>query len=446
MDTVLLSRIQFALTICFHYIFPLLTIGLSWLIVIFMTKYKKTGDEFFRSLAHFWIKVFALSFVVGVATGIVMEFQFGTNWSEYSRFVGDIFGAPLAAEGIFAFFLESTFLAVLLLGWNRVSVKTHWIASLMVAIGSTMSAFWIIVANSWQQTPAGFEIINGRAELTNFWAAVFNPSTIPRYLHAVDGALIAGAFFMFGIGAWYLLKGRHVKFAKASIKTALIVGCIASVAQLAIGHAHAVQVAYTQPEKLAAFEGIFETQTHAPVLLFGIPSKEDETVHAAVRLPGLLSLMVSGKFDTEIQGLKDFPKDEWPPLGLTFYPFHLMVALGMYFILLTVVGLFLLWKDKLWTNSLFMKLALWSIPLPIVANELGWIAAEVGRQPWIVYHLLKTQDAVSICVPAGQILFSIIMFTLIYGLLFAAWIFLLKREIKKGPDESVSVTGKEVVA
>ncbi len=446
MDAVLLSRIQFALTIGFHYIFPPLTIGLSWLIFWIMTKYKKTGEELYRKMARFWIKVFALSFAIGVATGIVMEFQFGTNWSEYSRFVGDIFGAPLAAEGIFAFFLESSFLAVLVLGWNRVSVKVHWFSSLMVAFGSTLSAFWIIIANSWQQTPAGFEVVDGRAMLTDFWAAVFNPSTIPRLLHTVDGALITGAFFMLGIGAWYILKGRHLEFAKRSLKIGLIFGFVTSVLELGLGHFHAIQVAFTQPEKLAAIEGLFETETRAPALIFGFPSKEAETVYAPIRLPGLLSLLAFGDIDAEVRGLKSFPKDEWPPLALTFYPFHLMVALGMYFILFTAIGIFLLWKKKLYDNKLFLKIAFWSIPLPFITNELGWITAEVGRQPWIVYHLLKTSDAVSISVPAWQVLFSIIIFVLIYILLFFVWIYLLKRQLHQGPDEGVPTQGKGVAA
>ena len=332
MDVVLLSRIQFALTIGFHFIFPPLTIGLAWLIFWIMTKYKKTGDALYRNMARFWIKIFTLSFAVGVATGIVMEFQFGTNWSEYSRFVGDIFGAPLAAEGIFAFFLESSFLALLVLGWNRLSVKVHWFSSLMVAFGSTLSALWIIIANSWQQTPAGFEIVDGRAVLTDFWAAALNPSTIPRYLHTMDAALISGAFFMMGLSAWFLLKGRHMEFAKRSLRIGLIVAFVTSLLELGLGHYHAVQVANTQPEKLAAFEGLFETQTHAPMILFGIPDAEAETVHAAIRVPGFLSFLTDFNFNAEVQGLKDFPKDEWPPLGLTFFPFHLMFIIGMYFI------------------------------------------------------------------------------------------------------------------
>jgi len=448
MDAVLLARLQFALTVGFHFLFPPLTMGLAWLIVWIMTRYKNTGEEHYRRLARFWIKVFGLSFAVGVASGIPLEFQFGTNWAEYSRFVGDIFGAPLAAEGVLAFFLESTFLAVLLLGWDRVSVQVHWFSALMVAVGATLSAFWIIVANSWQQTPAGF-VFNpeaGRAELTNFWAAVFNPSTLPRYLHTMDGALLTGAFFMLGISAWFLLKGRHVDLARSSFQTGLIVAFIASVAQFGLGHYHALQVVRTQPEKLAAIEGLFDTQAHAPALVFGIPDGSAEAMRADIRIPGLLSLLAFGRFDAEVKGLKDFPRDEWPPLALTFYPFHLMVILGTYFAAFTALGMLLLWRKKLYDYPLFLKLALWSIPLPFLANELGWVTAEVGRQPWAVYHLLKTRDAVSVTVPAGQVLVSLILFCLIYALLFGAWLFLLRQKLEQGFENGETEQPQEVAA
>ncbi|MBM7854564.1 cytochrome d ubiquinol oxidase subunit I [Desulfohalotomaculum tongense] len=443
MDAALLSRIQFALTVGFHFIFPPLTIGMAWLIVIMQTLYLKTKNELYRTISQFWIKLFAISFVMGVATGIVMEFQFGTNWSEYSRFVGDIFGAPLAAEGIFAFFLESAFIGVLIWGKDRVSKVFYWFSALMVALGSTLSAFWIIVANSWMQTPAGFHIVNGRAELTDFWSAVFNPSTVPRYLHTVDGTLITGAFFVMGISAHYLLKKKHLDFAKNSLKIALIAALAASLLQCALGHYHAVQVAETQPEKLAAFEGAFETEKGAPLLLFGIPDAEAETTRFAIGIPKLLSWVAFGDFNAEVKGLKDFPRDEWPPLGITFTSFHLMVALGSYFILLTLVGIYLLYSGKIYTHRFYQKLLLYSIPLPFIANELGWTAAEVGRQPWIVYKVMKTIDGASFTVPAVQILFSIIIFTAIYIVLFSAWIYLLRKKINDGPGESLE-PGKEV--
>ncbi len=429
MDAVLLSRIQFALTTSFHFIFAPLTIGLSWFLVWMMTVYKKTGDETYGRMARFWTKILTINFVIGVVTGIPLEFQFGTNWSWYSRFVGDIFGAPLAAEGIFSFFLESVFIAVLVYGWKKLPVKTLWFASLMVAIGATLSGFWIIVANSWMQTPAGYHIVEGRAELTSFWAAMFNPSVLPRYLHTICGTIMTGAFFIVGVDAIFLLKGKTAEFVTKSMKMALIVAFAASVAQLGLGHYHAIQVAHTQPEKLAAIEGIFETQRNAPALVFGIPNRDEEKMDAAIRIPGLLSLLAFGSFDAEVMGLKEFPKEMWPPLALTFYPFHVMVILGLYFIAFGAFGLFLLWKKLLFENKLFLKLAMISLPLPFIANDLGWMTAEVGRQPWAVYRLIETADAASVNVPAGQILASIIAFGIVYIFLFAVWIFYIRREI-----------------
>lgn len=438
MDAVLLARLQFALTVGFHFIFPPISIGLAWFVCLLMSKYKSTGDILYRSMAKFWIKILTITFGIGVATGITMEFQFGTNWAHYSRFVGDIFGAPLAAEGIFAFFLESSFIAVLIFGWKKFSTKTLWFASLMVAVGSTLSAFWIIVANSWMQTPAGFHIANGRAELTNFFQAVFNISTLPRFFHTVDACLISGAFVVMGISAWHLLKNSNLEPAKKALKISLIVALITGGLQLGIGHAHAIQVAFTQPEKLASIEGLFDTQKQAPALIFGIPDREAKTVHAAIRVPGLLSLLAFGKLDAEVKGMNDFPQDELPPLALTFYPFHLMVMLGMLFIGLPLLGLFLLYRKRLFENRSFLFLTFLATPLPIIANELGWITAEVGRQPWAIYKILKTSDAISLSVPAGQILASIIIFSTIYVVLFAAWFFLIKQQVAKGYETEVA--------
>ena len=433
MDAALLARIQFAFTVGFHYIFPPLTIGLSWLIVVLMTWWRRTGDLSWGEAARFWVGLLAITFAVGVATGITMEFQFGTNWAAYSRFVGDIFGAPLAAEGIFAFFLESVFIAALVYGWNRLSVAQLHVSSILVAVGSTMSAFWILVANSWMQTPAGYKIVEGRAELVDFWAAVLNPSMLLRLFHTLAGAVTTGAFFMLGVSAWFLIKGRHLDFAKRSMKLALVVAALSSFIQLGLGHWHAVQVAHTQPEKLAAIEGIFETQSGAPALLFGIPDGEEGRMKYAVQVPGLLSLLAFGKIDAVVMGLRDVPREEWPPLALTFYPFHLMVMLGMLFIALGALGLFLLRRGKLFDSRWYLWCALLAVPLPFVANELGWITAEVGRQPWIVYQVMKTADAISPNVSAGHILASLAIFGTIYAGLFAAWLWLIVRKIKQGP-------------
>ncbi|QBG47929.1 cytochrome ubiquinol oxidase subunit I [Verrucomicrobia bacterium S94] len=450
MDAVLLARIQFALTIMFHYIFPPLTIGLGWMIFMYNTRYQENGNPLFRQLAHFWTKVFAISFIIGVATGIVMEFQFGTNWAGYSRFVGDIFGAPLAAEGVFAFFLESSFLGILLYGRKRVSQKLYWFSSFMVALGATMSAFWIVVANSWQQTPAGYEVVtetvNGieiqKAVLTNFWQAVFNPSTLPRYSHVITGALTVGVFFILGTSAWQVVKKRNVEFFRASMRTAIVPAFMVILITMFVGHKHGHQVAETQPAKLAAFEGIWESGPNAPLMLFGLPDQDAEKNHFAIRIPGMVSLMVGGRFDTEIQGLKDFPKEDRPPVAISFWAFHLMFYMGMWMAFVAFIGVIFWLNKKLLDHRLYLKICAFTVPIPFLANEVGWIAAEVGRQPWVVYNLLRTKEAVSKSVPAGQVLASIIMFSIIYALLFGLWIYLLKNQFAKGPESVEALEGE----
>ncbi len=351
MDAVFLARLQFAMTIGFHFLFPPITIGLAWLLVIVELLGWRKKDEIYTRVGAFFARILGLTFAVGVATGIVMEFQFGTNWAQYSKFVGDIFGAPLAAEGIFAFFLESGFLGLYLFGRNRVSKGVHWFSCLMVAVGATISAFWIIVANSWQQTPAGFVVRNGRAELTSFYDAVFNPSTVIRYLHTIDAALITGAFFMAGIAAWYLLKKRETEFAQRAMRVAVIFGLIVSVLELMpFGHEHARQVAHTQPEKFAAIEGLYANATSAPMVLFAVPTTEPPTLHANIEIAGLLSWMAFGDPNAPIKGISDFPADQVPPLWLTFVSFHNMVVLGMYFIFAMALAAFKLYRKTLWDS------------------------------------------------------------------------------------------------
>lgn len=434
MDAVLLARLQFALTIGFHFIFPPISIGLAWLLVVVETRGWRSGDEAYTRLGKFFGKLLALTFAVGVATGVVMEFQFGTNWAEYSKYVGDIFGAPLAAEGIFAFFLESGFLGLYLFGRDRVPRGVHWFSALMVAVGSTISAFWILVANSWQQTPAGFVVRNGRAELTSFAEAVFNPSTLLRFHHVLAAALITGAFFMAGVSAWLLLAGKAGDDARKSLRIGIVAGLIFSLLALfPTGHEHARQVARTQPEKFAAIEGLYRSQSGAPMAVFGIPHDRPPQLKASIEIPKLLSWMAFGDFNATIQGIEDFPVAERPPLFLTFVSFHNMVILGMYFIAVTLAGTFFLIRRTVWQKRWYLRLLLWSIPLPILACQLGWIVTEVGRQPWIVYRLLKTADAISVTVPAGEILFSIILFGLVYLALGGLYLFLLAREIQHGP-------------
>ena len=443
MDAVLLARIQFAVTVGFHFLFPPISIGLAWLLVGIEAAGWKTGDETWVRMGRFFAKLLALTFAVGVASGIVMEFQFGTNWSVYSKYVGDIFGAPLAAEGVFAFFLESGFLGLYLFGRGRVSKGVHWFAAFMVAFGATISAFWILVANSWQQTPAGFVVQNGRAEMTSFAEAVFNPSTMLRFHHTLAASLLAGAFFLGGVSSYLLLKKRGVDVAGRALRVAVLVGFVASLlVAFPTGHEHARQVARTQPEKFAAMEGLYSTQKGAPLVFFGLASAQPPKLHASVEIPQMLSWLAFGDPEAEIKGVDQFAPDDLPPLWMTFVSFHNMVLLGLLFQLLTFIGVVLLWRKKLLDAPWYWWATLVASPLPLVAIQFGWAAAEVGRQPWIVYHLLRTQDAASVTVSAGEVLFSLILFSVIYALLFALYIFTLHHNVAKGPDP---VAATEVV-
>ncbi len=442
MDVVTLSRIQFALTIMFHYLFPPLAIGVGAFLVFLEARYLKTKDPQFEVAAKFWTKIFALNFALGVASGIVMEFQFGTNWAAYSRYVGDVFGSALAAEGIFAFFLESGFLAILVFAWDRVSARMHFFATLMVALGSIFSAIWIIVAISWQQTPAGFVIrdfatpagIVKRAEITDFWSVVFNPSAMDRLVHVILGALILGSFFVLSISAYYLLKNRHLDFARKSFTTALVAAAVASIAMLASGDSQGRIVARYQPAKLAAMEGLYQTTPGGtPIQLFGIPDSKSRVVRFNVEIPGLLSFLVHRDFTTPVPGLDKFEPDT-PPVAIPFFSFHVMVALGAYFIALTLYALWCLIRGTLFQKKWLLRVFVFSVIGPFIANELGWVAAEVGRQPWIVYNLLRTSEAVSQNIVAPQVLGSILMFAGIYALLFVLWIWLLNDKIQKGPE------------
>jgi cytochrome d ubiquinol oxidase subunit I len=436
MDALLLARIQFAFTVGFHFLFPPLSIGLAWLIVMVEWFGWKRGDEDYVRAGKFFGKILGLTFAVGVATGIVMEFQFGTNWAEYSKFVGDIFGAPLAVEAIFAFFLESVFLGLYLFGRNKVSKGVHWFSALMVAVGSTLSAFWIIVANSWQHTPAGYEIRNGRAELTDFFAAAFNPSTFPRFFHTMAACLTAGAFLTIGVSAYLLLANKETAVARKTLKLSLITGCIFSLLTLfPTGDIQARQLVKTQPEKFAAMEGLLDGRTRAPLIVFEIPTVDPPSKRISIGVPGMLSWMATGHIDGYVAGVKDLQADGWqtPPFATCFLSFHMMVMLGLFFIASTSYGLYLLYRRRLSDTRWYLRLMLWSIPLPLVATQLGWIVTEVGRQPWVVYRILKTADAYSKNVAAGEILFSIIVFGLIYLLLGALYIFILMKMVRKGP-------------
>jgi cytochrome d ubiquinol oxidase subunit I len=395
----------------------------------------KNENKIYKQLSSFLIKILGVVFVVGAATGISLEFAFGANWSEYSRMVGDIFGAPLAAEGILAFFMESIFLGILVFGREKVSKNMYWLSAFLVFFGAHLSGLWIIIANSFMQTPAGFQIIEGRAVLTDFFAAAINHSTFIRYFHTLVGGWITGALFAAGISAYYLLKKKYGEYAKRLLKISLILFVFSGIIQLFLGHGHSVQVAKTQPEKMAAFEGLWETQKGAPLALFGIPDEEKEKTHAAVGIPGLLSFLIYFDSDAEVKGLKEFPKEERPPVFLSFASYHIMIITGMFFVLLAFTGLYLLIKDKAHKAKWFLIALIFAIPLPYIANETGWIAAEVGRQPWAVYKVLKTADAVSVVVPAWQILFTLSAFIIVYTFIFGIFLKLVLKIIRKGPEE-----------
>lgn len=448
MDACLLSRIQFAVTIGFHFLFPPITIGLAWLLVIVEYMAWRRNDAVAERVGRLFASILGLTFAVGVASGIVMEFQFGTNWARYSKFVGDIFGAPLAAEGVFAFFLESTFLGVYLFARGRLSKRAHWISILMVAVGATLSAFWIIVANSWMQTPAGYTVnaAAGRAELTDFAAAVFNPSTMIRYFHTVMACLASGAFFMAGAAAYVLLGAARTAplsaaafgptpvqaMARRALAVALSFGLVASILVVApSGHQHIKQVAVTQPEKFAAFEGLYTSQERAPLVLFALPFEDPPHLKARIEIPGMLSWLAFGDTGARVQGIDAFPRGDVPPLRLTFISFHSMVALGGLLIAVSVVGVWMVRRGTLWTSRRMLWGLMICAPLPLAACQLGWMAAEVGRQPWIVYRLMRTADAYSSNVPAAHVLASLILFSAIYAALGALYLFLLRHRLNK---------------
>lgn len=508
MDVEILSRIQFAFTISFHYIYPPLSIGLGVFLVLISAAWLKTRNPLYHNIARYWTRVFALTFAVGVATGIVMEFEFGTNWATYSRFVGDVFGGPLAIEGLYAFFLESGFLAILLFGWDKVGPKTHFFATCMVALGAHFSAIWIIVANSFMQTPAGYHLArtitdadgnttevplpvdyilqqedlgNVRAVIDNFWDMVFSPSSVDRIIHTVIGCWLAGATLVISISAYYLLRRRHINFARVSLKFGLVVALVAIILQFISADFTARGVGENQPVKLAAIEGLADGGPDAPMAIVGwVNWKRDAQGHIigieenAIKIPGLLSVLMSGDFfnpaegaKTEVKGLNELPSDEfllarhpgatpeellrirpeyWPQVPVVFQFYRIMIGMAFALLFVAVVGCILwkrgtLWEAKgKWTRA-YLWLAVFSVFMPQIANQVGWFMAEMGRQPWIVYEILKTSEGLSKAVKANQVLTSLILFGMIYALLFAVFIYTLHRKIKHGPrdDESIEV-------
>jgi cytochrome d ubiquinol oxidase subunit I len=442
MDVVTLSRIQFALTSGFHYIYPPLSIGLGLMLVIFEGIYLKTKNPLYKQITKFWVNIFALTFALGVATGLVQLFGFGTNWAQYSRFVGDVFGSALGAEGVFAFFLEAGFLGVMLFGWERVGPKMHYASTICVSLGAHFSAIWIVVANSWMQTPAGFKIVGEgvktKAVVTDFWAMVFNPSSVERLTHVILGCWLSGIFLVLSITAYYYLKKQHLEFARPAMKIALWAAAIVLILQLLSGDDTARGVAFNQPSKLAAMEGVYQTEKATPMTVFGWVDTEHQTVKG-LKIPGLLSFFVHRDFETPVVGFDQIPVNERPPIPVVFQAYHLMIMMWGLMVVVTIAALYLWKKKKLEKTKWVLWALIISVLFPQIANQVGWMTAEIGRQPWVVWKLMRTVHGVSPSVSAHQVMMSITMFIIIYSLLLFLFLFLLDRKIKHGPktDETV---------
>jgi cytochrome bd ubiquinol oxidase subunit I len=437
MDNALtIDRLHFAFTITYHYLFPQLTMGLAPLIVILKSLALWKRDERYNRAARFWAKIFAINFLLGVITGIPMEFQFGTNWARFAHFSGGVIATTLAMEGVFAFFLESSFLGLFLYGEKRIGPGWHWFAAFSVFLGSWLSGYFIIVTDAWMQHPVGYTIAaNGAAQLNSFWSLLFNPWAIWQYFHNMGGALVTGAFFMMAVGAFYLLSRRQEEFGRLFVKLGLIAGLIASIFQLfPSGDRHGKLVTDYQPTTLAAMEGLFNTESGASIVLIGQPNTTEQKLDNPIYVPKALSFLTHRHWEAEVKGLNDFPRDQWPDnIPLLYYSYHIMVGLGTFFILITSVAALLLWRHKLYSARGMLWILMLSFPFPYIANTAGWITAEVGRQPWLVYGLMKTSEGFSPTVSSGNGLFTLIGFMGMYLVLGIVFLFLVWREVIHGP-------------
>jgi len=433
LDPVLLSRIQFAFVVSFHILFPAFTIGLASYIAVLETLWAATDREVYGRLSRFWTKIFAVSFGMGVVSGIVMSFQFGTNWSRFADATASVIGPLLAYEVLTAFFLEATFLGILLFGRERVPRWLHVFAAYMVALGTLFSAFWILSANSWMQTPAGFEIIEGRFVATDFWAAVFNPSFPYRFIHMVAACYLTTAFVVIGVSAYHLLKGKFQDTARVALSMGLGLVAVLAPAQLVIGDLHGLNTFEHQPAKVAAMEGHWETQRGAPLLLFAIPDEARERNRFEVKIPQLGSLILTHERLGEVHGLKTWPPEQRPPVTIVFYAFRIMVGMGLLMIAIGLYSLWLRWRGRLYDNPRFLRLCVWCTPIGFVAILAGWFVTEVGRQPWTVYGLLHRDASVSPVLSGGNVLTSLLVFMLVYALIFGAGTFYLVRLARQGP-------------
>ena len=434
LDPLLLSRIQFAFVVSFHAIFPVFTIGLAAYIAVLEALHYRTDNPVWEKLSKFWIKVFALVFGMGVVSGIVMAFQFGTNWSSFSYASANFLGPILSYEVVTAFFLEATFLGVLLFGRDKVPKGAHLFSACMVAIGTFISSFWILSANSWMHTPAGVELNDGIIQVTSWTQAIFNSSLPYRFTHMALASFITGGFVVAGVSAWFLLKGRHRETSRKALKMTIIMLAIATPLQLVVGDLHGLNTVENQPIKVAAMEGHWETQEGAPLILFAIPDSRNETNHLEIAIPKLGSLILTHSLDGEIRGLTSVPPEDRPPVGIVFWSFRIMVALGVLFIVVSLAAAWKLWRGRLEQSPGLLRILTWMIPLPFVAVLAGWFVTEVGRQPWLIQDVLRLSEGVTPSLTGGMVLLTLIGYISVYVVVFAAGLHYLKRVIMAGPD------------
>jgi cytochrome d ubiquinol oxidase subunit I len=453
-DSLAVARWQFAMTTIYHFFFVPLTLGLSILVAIMETTYVRTGDETYKWMTKFWGKLFLINFAIGVVTGIALEFQFGMNWSEFSRFVGDVFGAPLAIEALLAFFLESTFLGIWIFGWDKLSRGLHAGIMWLVAIGSSISAFWILVANSFMQHPVGYTINDGRAEMTDFFALITNPHVWVQFPHVLAAGITTAAFFVLGISAYHLRKKRlDLEPFRRSFRIAIVYAIIGTVLVILAGHSQTQNMAQTQPMKLAAAEALWNSENPASFSLLTIGNEPERRDVVAFRIPGMLSFLAHNRFTGEVKGINQLeaeyeeifgPGDYAPPIAISYWTFRIMVGAGFLMLLLALYGLYLVLKEKYEGKTWYLRVLLWTIALPYLANTTGWLFAEIGRQPWIVFGLQLTADGVSTTVPGGLVLLSFVGFTLIYGALMVADVYLLRKYARgesERPEEILALAG-----
>jgi cytochrome bd ubiquinol oxidase subunit I len=436
-DALTVSRLQFAFTVTYHYLFPMLTMGLALLIFVLKSVYVRNRDELYNVAARFWGKIFAITFVMGVVTGIPLEFQFGTNWAAFSQYAGDIIAQTLAMEGAFAFFLESAFVGLFLFGERRFGQRVHWFSSLMVFLGTWASGYFIIATNAWTQHPVGYRVLeNGNIELDNYWAVLLNSWMWAQYAHNMGGAVVCGSFVMAGLGAFYLLANRHEEHGRVFLKVGVIAGVLASLWMLfPTGHFSSEQVAEHQPISLAAMEGLFESERAAGIVLVGQPDVENRSIENPIVVPRALSYLIYQNWNAEVKGLDAFPQKNWPDnIPLLYYSYHVMVGLGSIFIAVMIVAAFLLWRGRLYSSRWMLWVLMLSIPFPFIANTAGWFTAELGRQPWLAYGLFRTAAGVSPQVSSGSVLFTLIGFAGMYLVMGLLYIVLMVREVDHGPE------------